>query len=169
VAALATFGLLLAVAGCGEAAAITGPTPDDPVLEYPARGASAPALCPPVWESAPPLPRRGGLLVPEGGTEALLCRYPLPAGPGPQILGGVRALADPRALIAYLNGLPSLASVPPGVEAGCPPVGRTQHTIVIGYPDRPPAIVRLDCGVEQGGNIRYGGDLATLSDFFDAG
>jgi hypothetical protein len=66
-------------------------------------------------------------------------------------------------LIGYLNGLPSSLTSPGGCLLG----GPTEHVIVFGYPNRQPAVVYgRDCGWEQGGAIRYGGDIKKITGYW---
>jgi hypothetical protein len=172
-AVLAILGL--AAGGCATAqdAGAGGDSLSD--QDYPPVGVAAPAACPSTWElTDPPTATRAGSLVPTGATEALLCTYPLPHDPPrtptEQALGPVHALADPAELIAYLNGLPTNRPSPPRIEDACAAAAGAQYTIVVGYPDRQPAVVRLGwCVLEQGGNLRYGADLRVLTAFFGAG
>ena len=169
----ATAAALLAVAAvavlasaCGRATA----SEQFPESEYPPVGTAAPAVCPATWEQTLPPQTRSGPLVPEGATDALLCSYPVPVGQA-YVLGGVRHIADPAPLVAYLNGLPPgpQPSVDEdGVETACLATGSTAHTVVLGYADRQPAIVHLACGVEQGGGRRHGEDLRVITAFFGA-
>jgi hypothetical protein len=171
VAAAALAVLALAAGACAAVVTDAGAGGDSlPQGDYPPVGTPGEPVCPSTWDPAEPAPpTRGGALVPEGAAEALLCRYPVPldppSTPGQQVLGTVQAISDPAELIAYLNGLPT--SRPPQTESGCTAAAGTQHTIVVGYPDRPPAVVRLvSCALEQGGNVRYDADLRVLVAFF---
>jgi hypothetical protein len=167
---------LVTAGGCATALEATAGSEPLPTEVYPPVGPAAPAFCPSTWEGAePPRLTRAGPLVPEGATLALLCSYPLPAdpppAPGQQPLGPVRELAGPAELVAYLNGLPTSRPTPPqpSAEYACVAAAGTQHTIVIEYADRQPAVVQLSsCAIEQGGNIRYGADPRVLAAFFGA-
>ncbi len=170
---------LATVSGCATALESTAGSEPLPTEVYPPVGPAAPASCPSTWEAGePPQLTRAGPLVPDGATLAFLCSYPLPSGtwpsgpppsPGQQALGLVHELAEPAALVAYLNALPDTRPVPPQPEAeyACVASGGIQHTIVLEYADRQPAVVQLSsCAIEQGGNIRYGADLRVLTGFF---
>jgi hypothetical protein len=180
---------LTTVGGCATALESTAGSEPLPTEVYPPVGTAAPASCPSTWKAGePPLLTRAGPLAPDGATLALLCSYPLPSGtlpsgtlpsdpspspgqqsPGQQALGPVHELAEPAELVAYLNGLPATRPIPPepSAEYACMASGGTQHTIVLEYPDRQPAVVQLSsCAIEQGGNIRYGADLRVLTGFF---
>jgi hypothetical protein len=152
--------IALLISGCG------GSTVSDDIADPPPTGDPAPAVCPTAWASAEPdRPERKGNLVPLGATEALLCSYPVTSrDPAPH--GSTwRLTQEVDALTKHLNSLPDGAPDDPA----CFLIGRTDYAIVFGYPDRPPATVRLgECGtLDQNGATRYGYGLEELLAFWN--
>jgi hypothetical protein len=133
--------------------------------DVPPTGSPAPATCPSqlaLFEK-PVVVTRKGNLIPPGATEALLCSYSLRA-PHPLPLSATHTLTtNVDDLIGYLNGLPSSPPQP----NGCLLLRTTDHVIVFGYPNRQPAVVYdRDCGWEQGGTIRYDGDIKKITGYW---
>lgn len=150
---------LVTVSACGQGEDLTkGP-------EVPAVGSPTPPVCPAsVTDDVAPTNTRKGPLVPSGATEALLCSYRF-AAPEPAPLTATHRLTTGAAeVVAYLNGLST--SQPEG--AACVMSGVTQHVVVVGYADRPAAVVyaHICGGWEQAGAVRYGGDIRTVTAFW---
>lgn len=132
--------------------------------EVPAVGSPTPAACPATWTSdRPSSTRTSGPFVPNGATEALLCSYPplgrptLPVGDVHTLTTGVGDIVD------YLNGLPATEKA----GAACAAYQSTEHVVVLGYPDRPPAVVFLrECSLDQSGQVRYQGDIKKITGFW---
>jgi hypothetical protein len=62
-----------------------------------------------------------------------------------------------------MNGLP----VTPPVGEACLLSGTTEHAIVFGYANRPPATVfARNCAWDRDGVIRYGGDLRKVTGYW---
>jgi hypothetical protein len=163
-AIIVTAGLMLTGRENPVPASLPAPVAASPSQASPA-GSPSPAICPPQWElvDKPPVASRDGNLVPGGATKALLCSY-RPNGPHPLPLGATHTLTtNVDTLIGYLNGLPS---APPKNE-GCMLGGTTEHVIVFEYPDRQPAVVYdRNCGWDQGGAIRYDGDIKKITGYW---
>lgn len=126
-------------------------------------GSPGRAVCPPFWEDGSPVATRRGNLVPPGATEAILCEYPFRA-PDPMPLGSTyRVATTADAVVDLLNRAPETR--PPDVE--CLLGGTTDYNIVLGYPDRQPAVVHVrSCAVDQGRAVRYEVGLDRLTALF---
>nr|MDT0656931.1 hypothetical protein [Micromonospora sp. DSM 115978] len=116
-----------------------------------------------MWEDGAPAATRRGNLVPPGASEALLCVYPFRA-PNPMPLGSThRIVTGVDAVVDLLNRAPE--SRPPGVE--CLLGGTTAYNVVLGYPDRRPAVVHVrNCAVDQSGAVRYEVGIGRLTTLF---
>lgn len=144
-----------------QAAADNGAYPDVPAL-----GSPAPARCPEFWDldAQAGTATRRGRLVPAGAINAVLCSYWTGADSHAWPLSAIRSTTDTGDLIAYLNGLPT--THPDDEE--CLMMGVTEHAIVFGYSDRPPATVTLRCpGMQQSGAVRFEGNIMKILGFWD--
>jgi len=139
----ATLALVLAVgAGCG--------TPSGDAAGDPPPPAECPASVVPA--TARPSQTRDGALVTGRPSRALLCRYAATGATRP--LTGTDEVDAGRvsAVVAALNALPAWEPAS-GEDGGCLLGEQAWYEIVVGYPDRPPAVLDVspDCGVVSGG------------------
>lgn len=101
------------------------------------------------------------MLIPAGASMALLCAYP--AGRKPATHAGIHGITDRGAVTTYLNGRPTERQEAVACNAASP----TGYSIVFEYANRRPAVVHnRGCAWDQGGSVRYGGDLAIVTGFW---
>ncbi len=153
--------LLATIGACSRPAEETV-TPSVPVT--PAVASPVPAVCPATWTSDRPTPTRtSGPFAPRGAIEAMLCSYP-PLDAQTRPVGDVHRLTTGvERIVEYLNGLPAVAKP----DLLCPLDQRTEHVVVLGYSDRPPAVVTFrQCSLDQSGQVRYQGDIKKITGFW---
>ncbi|SDY40601.1 hypothetical protein SAMN05444365_102165 [Micromonospora pattaloongensis] len=108
---------------------------------------------------------RTGTLVAPGATTALLCVYPF-VSTDPMPLGKTHTAKDPAGVAKLLNTAPDTPPAP-NLDSSCLAGGKEQYLFVLGYPNRPPAVVTVGCGtVESGGVVRYDAPLKELLAFW---
>ncbi|GAA2340886.1 hypothetical protein [Dactylosporangium salmoneum] len=131
--------------------------------EVPAAGSPSPASCPATWDDTFVRPQRRGPLVPREPSEALLCTYAFTPERPLRLSATHRLAGDATRVAGYFNGLTTRR--PEGTS--CSLEGHTEHIVVLGYPDRAPAVVTdRQCAWDQAGGVRYLADLRTVTGFW---